>query len=92
MVFLFFLISFEIQKRTKKKIMNKTCKKLMEYALKNEDKFLTGKPLKVSRYGVYPNKRISFVTFITERGMEETYNNNDCLASAITDSEKILNF
>jgi len=64
----------------------------MDYALRNEHKFLTGKPLKVSRYGVYPDKKISFVTFITERGVEETYNNNDCLASAIADSEKILNF
>ena len=64
---------------------------LMKQAQKNSDKFLTGNPLKISRYGIYPDGKTSFVTFITEQGIEETYK-GECLAAAVSDSEKIIEF
>lgn len=64
---------------------------LMKQAEKNSNKFLTGYPISITRYGVYPDGKTSFVTFITEQGIEETYK-GDCLASAISDSEKIIEF
>jgi len=53
--------------------------------------FLTGKPNRVLRVG-YINKKFSFITFDTERGIEEFYNNSDCIAMAKSDSNLIIDF
>lgn len=71
---------------------NKAYKKLMEQATKHAGKFLTGEPLAVLKYGRYDDGRISFITFETTGGIEETYNHEDCLAMAVEDSVKIITF
>ena len=74
-----------------KKETTKRYRYLMDSAIKNSNRFITGYPLGIVKYGVYPDGKTSFVTFETERGIEETYN-GDCLASAISDTDKIIEF
>jgi hypothetical protein len=64
--------------------------RIMEYALTVQDEFITGKPIDIVRYGLYEDETLSFVTFKTDKGIEETYRNSDCLASAISDSHVII--
>ena len=68
----------------------KRADKLLEWAKKNSSKFLTGEPKSVYRYGVGEDNKVTFVTFLTERGTEELYTGSDCLAVSIADSVKIV--
>ena len=68
----------------------KRSNKLIDWAKKNSKTFVTGAPLSVYKYGVDENNKLTFVTFITERGSEDIYTGNDCLAASIEDSVKIV--
>ena len=68
----------------------KRSKKLIAWAKKNSNTFVTGAPLSVYKYGVDANNQLTFATFITERGSEDVYTGGDCLASSIEDSVKIV--
>lgn len=64
--------------------------KLIEWAKKNASSFVTGTPISVYKYGVDANNRLTFASFVTERGLEEIYMGDDCLAASIEDSVKIV--
>jgi len=68
----------------------KRSEKLIAWAKKNSKTFVTGAPLSVYKYGVDENNKLTFATFITERGSEDIYTGGDCLASSIEDSVKIV--
>jgi len=53
--------------------------------------FLTGEPIRVLKVG-YNDKKLSFVTFKTTRGIGEFYKHNDCLAMAKEESNLIIYF
>lgn len=64
--------------------------KLIAWAKKNASSFVTGNPISVCKYGVDANNKLTFASFVTERGLEDIYMGNDCLASSIEDSVKIV--
>lgn len=68
----------------------KRSSKLMEWAQKNSNTFITGAPLSVYKYGVDENNKLTFATFITEKGSEDIYTGGDCLAASIEESVKIV--
>ena len=71
---------------------NKAYTKLMQLANKNASSFITVRPLNIIKYGRYESGKISFISFETTGGIEDTYSNADCLAMAIQDSAKIITF
>lgn len=70
---------------------NKAARLLMEKAVKNAGLFLTGKPLKVLRYGRNASGKIIYISYSTERGIEDTYI-GDCLADAFSNCVKMISF
>jgi hypothetical protein len=64
----------------------------MQLAEQNSSEFLTGKPIRVIRYGVGEDDKTTFCTFCTfetERGIEETFSARfECLADAIESTTK----
>ena len=71
---------------------NKAYAKLMQLANKNASSFITGMPLSIIKYGRYDSGKLSFISFETTGGIEDTYSHEDCLAMAIQDSSKIITF
>ena len=63
--------------------------KLMDHANRNSSSFITGNPIRVLNYGVCSENKLTYVTFETEGGIEDTYQNKyDCLSSAISSTIK----
>ena len=64
-------------------------KKIMNFAKTLE--FKTGNPLRVYKIHLDGTK-LKVVTFMTERGVEEFYNDMDCLATAMEASDTLIRF
>ena len=65
----------------------KLSKKLLAAGKANADKFLTGQPIAVAAYGRDKDNKLTYVTYKTTDGIEDTFKGSfDCLASAISDS------
>jgi hypothetical protein len=66
---------------------------LMDQAQKKASHFYTGTPKSISKYGLDNEQKITFISFVTSNGIEETYAKKfDCLADAFSFSEKIITF
>ena len=76
-----------------KQIYTPRAKSIMEKASKQTGSFVTGKPLSINKYGIDQDRKLTFVSFKTERGMEDIYMSRfDCLASAEADTNEIFQF
>ena len=53
--------------------------------------FLTGTPKRVLKAG-YLNKKLHFISFETERGMEDFHGSTDCLAVALGECDTMVSF
>jgi hypothetical protein len=55
--------------------------------------FITGKPIRCCRLGQDENRKTTYLTFVTERGIEDFYNKPAwCLAEAIADTKYTIRF
>ena len=63
----------------------------MEFAVKNAVHFVTGKPLKVNRYGLKDGKVI-FTSYTTTKGIEDLYSGKtyQCLSDCFSDIDKMI--